>query len=288
MKRAMIIAGWVVLAAGPARAGLVGGLDPVTVATNLTLGPTTNRGMGILDAAGNLITSNVLLYPNASDIITVTFGIHWPYVTPVLVLANLSGLVWDTNEVVLLGAGPAGPFVTNNIGTTPAAGAAALNSVFSTLSGTKSVLGIQQFPISPFILRSSSTIPFFRVTFHAQSPFLNDGLRDLLAPPAATFGPPTASVGLVFRFFTTTMTTGPSGTVNTNINPTTAGPFINFGSARPAYGLELAPEPASASLLAVGVIAIASGAWQRRRRSHDRSGHHHGAGSPPLTGVGDG
>ena len=275
MKRAMIIAGWVVLAAGPVRADLVTPLDPVTVATNLTRGHMPNRGMGILDAAGNLITSDVLLYPNASDIITVTFGIHWPYATPILVERNRNGLLWDTTEVVLLGAGPAGPFVTNNIGTTPAAGAARINSVVSPLTETQLILGIEQFPASPFVLVSSSTIPFFRVTFRAQSPFPNDGLRDLLAPSAGSDFQG-SGVGLIFRTFTTTMTTGPSGTVNTNINPG-ATLFIDGGSSRPAYGLELVPEPASASLLAIGVIAIASGALQRRRRrSHDRSGHHHG------------
>ena len=275
MKRAMIIAGWVVLAAGPVRADLVAPLDPITVANNLTLGPGGHGTMGILDAGGNIIPSNVVLYPNASDVITVTFGIHWPYVTPVLVAGNLNGLVWDTDEVVLLGAGPAGPFVTNNIGTTPAAGAAFINSIVSPLSGTEGVLGIQQSPVSPFILRSSSTIPFFRATFRAQAPFPNDGLLDLFAPSAATSQMPQTffGVGVLFTFFTTTMTTGPSGTVNTHINPTPVGPFINTGSSRPTFGLELIPEPASVSLLAVGLFAIAAGARQRQRRSsHDRSG----------------
>ena len=268
MKRALFIAGWAVLVAGPARADLVTPLDPVTAATNLTRGHMPNRGMGILDPAGNLITSDVLLYPNASDVITVTFGIHWPYATPVLFVEMLSGLVWDTNEVVLLGAGPAGPFVTNDIGTTPAAGAAFINSAVAPLSGTERIAYIEQFPASPFILRSSSTIPFFRVTFRAQAPFPNDGLRDLLAPSVRIFkGPPLFSVGVIFSFFTTTMTTGPSGTVNTNINPT-SGPFINTGSGRPAYGLELVPEPASASasLLAIGIFAVFGGTWRRRRR----------------------
>ena len=189
MKRAMFIAGFFVLAAGPARAGLVGSLDPVTVATNLTLAPGGHGTMGILDAAGSIITGNVMLYPNASDVITVTFGIHWPYYTPVLVERNRNGLVWDTNEVVLLGAGPAGPFVTNNIGTTPAAGAAAINAIVSPLSETEGVVGIEQFPASPFfILVSSSTIPFFRVTLRAQAPFSNDALLDLIAPSQGTDG----------------------------------------------------------------------------------------------------
>ena len=276
MKRAMIIAGFVVLAAGPVRAGLVGPLDPVTVATNLTLGPGGHGTMGILDAAGSIIRSNVVLYPNPSDVITVTFGIHWPYVTPVLVERNRNGLVWDTNEVVLLGAGPAGPFVTNNIGTTPAAGAALLNSVLSPLSGTERAVGIEQLPVSPFVLAGSSTIPFFRVTFRAQAPFPNDGLRDLFAASPTPFGPPPTSVGLIYRLFTTTMTTGPSGTVNTNINPDPT-LFINTGSSTPTFGLELVPEPASASLLAVGLLALAGGVWRRRRRRrHDQSPHLHG------------
>ena len=55
MKRALFIAGWAVLAAGTARADLVTPLDPVTAATNLTRWHMPNRGMGILDAAGQPI-----------------------------------------------------------------------------------------------------------------------------------------------------------------------------------------------------------------------------------------
>jgi len=280
MNRAMFIAGFVILAAGPVRAGLVAPLDPITVATNLTLSPGGHGTMGILNATGSIITSDVMFYPNPSDVITVTFGIHWPYTTPVLVERNRNGLVWDTTEVALLGAGPAGPFVTNNIGTTPAAAATALNAVVSPLSGTESVRGIEQFPASPFVLVSSSTIPFFRVTFRAQDPFAADGLLDLLAPSQGTTRTSmgatqiTTGVGLIFRTFTTTLITDSFGTSTTGtivIIPGT-GLFITGGGAStPTFGLELVPEPASASLLGAGLFAIASGAWQRRRRFRSSS-----------------
>ncbi len=91
MKRALIIAGWVVLAAGPVRADLVGALDPMTPRNDLQhLNPNGGGTVGVVTAGGGLypntavtpppysspIVSTLNLYPSNSDYITLTFGIH--------------------------------------------------------------------------------------------------------------------------------------------------------------------------------------------------------------------
>ena len=299
MKRAMIIAGWAVLAAGPVRADLVGALDPMTPRDDLQhLNPNGEGGsVGVLTTGGRLYvypnTSSyssprvrtLNLYPNISDYITVTFGIHWPFATPVLVSRMRHGLNWDTNEVVLVGAGPAGPFTANNIGTTPAAGAALLNSIVGVTGassgiGDAGIVGIEELVTSGaagfFIIQGSSTVPFARFTFHVKDPFGSDDLVDIIMPLPGKIGgpsPPTPGqgVGLIFSFFTTSMVHSSLSSSVTNINGT-SGPFINFYSMTPSAGVAIKPEPASVTLIGIGALALTGGFWRRRRRRHDRSG----------------
>ena len=282
MKRAMIIAGWTVLAAGPVRADLVGALDPVTPANNLQqLNPGGSGTVGVLTAGGGLypntavttlgypIVGTKFSSPNASDILVVTFAIHWPYATPVQVTGMRHGLIWDTNEVALLGAGPAGPFVANNIGTTPAAGAAAINGIVAPLSGTEGVVGIEEVPAEKFIIFGSDVVPFARFTFHVLGALADDGIPDIIMPTPGTTGggADTFGVGILFDFVIFT-TSHSSFSIITNTIKTSTG-FINFGSSRDSFGAQLKPEPASATLLTIGVLAIAGGARQRRRRCRD-------------------
>ena len=281
-KRALLAVAILGMVSAPATADMVGSLQTLPTNPNLQFLPGHPNGgtIGVLNTLGTFASSNVIMYPNASDVITVTFGIHQPYITPLLIERNRNGLTLDKSEVVIMGAGPAGPFVTNNIGTTPAAGAAAINSILATATGTAGVVGIEQFPAAPFVLNGSSTTPFFRVTFHATAPFGADSLLDLFAPAQGTTMTTstttggmtvmntniTQGVGLIFRTFTTSQSHTSFSSAVTNIIPGT-GLFITGGGASsPSFGVELRPEPASAALLGLGALAMTGGFWRRRRR----------------------
>ncbi len=290
MNRALFIAGWVVLAAGPVRADLVGALDPVTPRNDLQhLNPSGGGTVGVVTAGGGLypntavtptysspIVGTLNLYPSQSDYITLTFGIHWPYATPVLVYRTRHGLNWDTNEVVLVGHSQAGPFVTNNLGGgSPAAQAAIINSIVGVTGnssgiGDVGIVGIEELVTSSaagfFIIQGSSVIPFARMTFHVKDPNGGDSLVDIIMPEAGQTEPTAGQgVGLIFSFFTTSTDHCPFSSILTHINPT-SGLFINFGSSSPSAGVAIKPEPASAALLGMGVLALTGGVWRRRRR----------------------
>ena len=295
MKRALFIAGWAVLAAGPVRADLTGALDPMTPRNDLQhLNPNGGGTVGVVTAGGGLfpntavtptysspIVGTLNLYPNISDYITLTFGIHWPYATAVLVSRYRHGLNWDTDEVVLVGHSSAGPFTTNNVttfGTTPAAQAAAINAIVGVTGnssgiGEVGIVGIEEL-VTPgaaayFIINGSDVVPFARMTFHVKDPFGSDDLVDIIMPQ---FCPTSTCVaGIIFSFFTTSMVHTSLSSSVTNINPT-SGLFINFGSSTPSAGVAIKPEPASAALLGMGALALTGGFWRRRRRSHDQSG----------------
>ncbi len=291
MKRAMIIAGWVVLAAGPVRADLTGALDPVTPRNDLQhLNPNGGGTVGVVTAGGGLypntavtptysspIVGTLNLYPSQSDYITLTFGIHWPYATAVLVSRYRHGLNWDTDEVVLVGHSSAGPFTTNNataFGTSPAAQAAQINSIVGVTGnssgiGDVGIIGIEEL-VSPgaaafFIINGNDVVPFARFTFHVKDPFGSDELVDIIMPLPRDTPTPGIGVGLVFSFFTTTISHTSLSSSVTNINPT-SGLFINFGSSSPSAGVAIKPEPASATLLGIGALALTGGFWRRRGR----------------------
>jgi len=268
--------------ASPSSADLLGSLDQLQESPTMERLSPNGGTIGVLDTLGNIRQSHVVLFPNASDIITVTFGIHWPFVQPVLVSEIRHGLDWDSTEVELLGAGPAGPFLTNNIGTSPAAGAAAINAFAGPPlpGGTREVLGIAEFPAAPFVLNGSSTVSFFRVTFHViNGRRFNSGMSssalDLILPApgstttttigGATNMNATSGVGVVFNFFTTSMIHTVASSSITNIIPS-SGPFIDFESSRDTFGIKLGPEPASAALLGSGALALTGGFWRRRRQ----------------------
>ena len=299
-KRALLSIVILGMVSTPAMADLIGPLNPVTPANSLTrLHPNGEGGtVGVMTAGGGLypntavtpvysspVVSSVVLTVQNSDILVVTFGIHWPYATAVQVTGMRHGLNWDTQEVTLLGAGPAGPFADNNIGGTPAAGAAAINGIVgatpnsSGIIGTQGVVGIQELlPVisttaggvvirDKFIINGSDVIPFARFTFHVHNPKSGDPNPDIIMPEPGTTGAgaPTFGVGILFDFVIFTTSHLSFSTIVTNTVKTSTG-FINFGSSRPSAGVQLHPEPASAALLGMGALALTGGFWRRRRR----------------------
>jgi len=119
---------------------------------------------------------------------------------------------------------------------------------------------------SAILLPFSSTFPFMKVSLHVKS-VIQDGLVDLFIPSVSAF--------MLIRVLTTTTSTQMNpftgGTV-TNTNTHALAPLYFTGSAigDPAFGgshgVDVIPEPASATLMGIGLFCLVGGGWRRRRR----------------------
>lgn len=188
-----------------------------------------------------------------SDYGAVTFAFHWPYATPVSVVQMWSSLVWDNSEIAIVNTSVAGPFTVSNYwGPTtwasagnPSSGTLVLGDVLGTgiplwcnpegsvhtgLSGGQ--------PFTKYVVEGSGIYPFMVVDFHVKG--VNpDSYLDLLIGSAA----------LLFRF-----------------SSASTGLWWSGGEiGAPTYGMGIIPEPASLSLLGLGLVSVGAGVWRRRR-----------------------
>jgi hypothetical protein len=191
---------------------------------------------------------------NPSDLVTVTFAFHWPFQTAVYGLQLWSSLVYDHNEVSIVSVTPVGLFAGDNnyTGTAHLTGSTIITLTpdwqgpgFNPSSGTLQVgdvlgtgIPMWQNPQAGITTVSGSGFyPFMQVVMHVKNPIL-DSTPDVL-------------IGSLAMLFWTQAGTTVWWT----------GGYI--GS--PSFGEDIIPEPASLSLLGVGVVAIGAGVWRRRR-----------------------
>ena len=251
------------------------------------LGPTTAGKIGILTSNGGIYgdhspwsgtwAADLLLDANSGDTVQLTFAFVWPYNTGpsdlgVLVRGYRSSFSWDTSEVELLGLGNSGPFTRGNFDSDPAIAAASLNAAITNPGGMTS-FGFEQNPSAPNSVRNdfqllgnAGLLPFMKVTFRVLAPSPLGGIDAFFGQQAVSG----TSAGVVFnQIVGTTLSPTPWGGNRIRFVTTAdpSGPFITAGgSIDQTFGLNVIPEPASASLLAVGMLTIGGGFYCRRRR----------------------
>lgn len=238
MRRLVLALALVGLVASPALAGLAPSSYSPTMAD---LGERNGHTVGIYDGAGGIYT-NIIQPANVSDVFTVEFAFHWPYVTSVNMIQFWSAIVWDTDEIQITSALPFGAWNANNYDGT------SFQTFVSGLVNTGvvkvgDVLGtgvpLWQNPLgglsSSTLVAGSQVVPFMQVQFHVHNP-VDDGYLDLFIGSAA----------MLFTSLGSTYWTG--GAIGV-----------------PSYGIAITPEPASLSLLAGGLLAVGAGIWRRRR-----------------------
>jgi hypothetical protein len=241
MKKALGVLLVLGLLAAPASADLKGSPQ----ATTLQKIPGVHGTIGIY-YGGNLYYTP-FISAQQSDTFVLTFGFHWPYYTAVYADYLHFSFVYDNSEVEVLGMQGAGPFVT---GSTYNPGHAGNPSIPVTLfpNPSSGVWGVSslymdipnwQTSSNALFVPGSAIFPFMQVTLHMKQDGINDGFLD------AVIG----SANLIFRL----SHYAPSHYVS------------GGGIASPSLGVAFTPEPASLSLLGLGLVAVGGGIWRRRR-----------------------
>lgn len=249
MRKAIALVAVLALAATPALAGLTPSSISPTGVANLTRIPGAHTVGIYTPASGGGIFSNYATPANASDIRTATFAFHWPYVTTVTGIQFWSSLSWDSSEITILSTTTTGSAWSgsNNFpnATTTAtsrfawsqqpqnAGVVTLGNVLGSTGGP---LWVNPTFTSTSVI-GSQIMPFMKVQYHVDNPN-GDGALDLVIGSAAL---------LFHSGGTSTWWTGG-----------------NIGAT--SFGVDITPEPASLSLLALGFATTGFGVWRRRRR----------------------
>jgi hypothetical protein len=258
------------------------------LATGLKTNPTLATGMqhtgegtvGVF-APPSAIYLDFKTVAEVSDMLTVTFAFHWPFTTSVWATQVQSSLVWDNSEVAITSVtgpdtGPwAGGYGTYNIypsayyggpttagfpgwvtwtaldatsGTVQAGSVLGagyplwLNPVFA--SSTQTSLGYVHLANTQALVEGSGYYPFMKVQMH---------VKDVIAD---------SYLDLVIGSFAVLFWTTPSAAGSTLWTGGTIAASVGYGGS---YGLGIIPEPASLSLLGMGLVAVGAGVWRRRR-----------------------
>ena len=217
-----------------------------------------------------------------SDNIVVTFGFHWPYVTPVWAVQLQGGFVYDNSELTVLSMAGVGDFAGNNNfpGPTtwagpslnPTTGMIQVGSLAGTPlwnnaafhSSTSTALGYVHYANNQMQILGSGIYPFAQIEFHVKD-VIRDSAMDAfynsfailfwLTPSACGPGIGPGCGGVTY------WTAG--GIAVTHSYHTTASGVGYWGGS---FGFGLIPEPASLSLLGLGLVSVGAGVWRRRRR----------------------
>jgi hypothetical protein len=259
MKKAIGLLAVLALVAAPAFAGLE---SPSRGVPSLERNPGQHTvGVPSLTPGGTYVTFVDIDYTAApSDLVSMTFAFHWPYVTPVYIVQVWSDLTYDSSEVEIVGIQSAGMFAggtflyTNDANHTPDSAG--------------------RLPVTPGLFPNPSS---GTVTFPPNWP-----TDVLFQNPAVTTFQRIVSGSFVYPIFSVTVHIKDgvnSGDSLVDIKLSNFTMLFVFSSASPSlywlggdfgatssYGVNFHPEPGSLALLGVGLATMAGGVWRRRRR----------------------
>lgn len=273
MRKLVGILAVVALAATPALADLSKLTSPTLEQNVLTPGLHTVGVFASGDPTGGIYLSYKIIQEQ-SDLVRVTFGMDWPSLNTRYAIQVQHGFTYDNSEVQVVRQGGAGPFAgtafNNYFGPTTWAGGVPVTTGGATLNPTSGTIDIANFfgsfpsainPAGTYFgpygtpypgqMKLEPAIPtgFGGYDLHAYPVFYVDlHVKDVMAD--SFLDAIVASAAWLYH-----------------ITPGTAGTYWTGGFVgQYHYGIGIVPEPASLSLLGMGMAAVGLGAWRRRSR----------------------
>lgn len=215
-------------------------------AGTVPMGGGTGNTVGSLDGAGFIRSSTYPIAGTTSDAIVVQFGFHWPYTGPDPLHQIQYNVYYDNSEVMITGVSALAPiaFVAHE-------GHYATPADFPNPTSGSVAVSLWGNPTDTTALQfvGSSTYAFVQLTLHVKGP---DG-------PTISYWPdPQADLFIsAFAALVSHIATGAYPPYTSN--------WWSANLTPPGYGINVIPEPATLSLLALGFVSVGAGVWRRRR-----------------------
>ena len=267
MRKVLLACALAAFLTAPAMAGL----EPSTFGTPMQANLGVPLDEGTVGLYGFYYTPTAGGYPylwgdykyspvDASAYYHWTFAFHWPYITSVFVPQVQFAFTYDNAEFMIMNMNPAGAFGPNNFPLSatwqgpsfnPTSGLLQVGSIYTGVplwcnpaAGTMPITG-------------TGIYPFMQIDVHVKEALSFDSAMDAIVQNFA----------VLFRF--TANSTGLWWTSGNIGHASTWGGHTSFSGSLTtppnSFGVGVAPEPASLSLLGLAGLALGGGIWRRRR-----------------------